>query len=135
MEEFLTNKSLYEQWLDAKEVEIKAVEARRVVEDKLLSIYGIAEGSEGSRTIKEDGYKVVVTSRVTRNVDTDKVQQIALEQGLTSHIQFLFRWKAEINAKIWKNTAESITSPFIEAITAKPGRPSFTIQKENEDAI
>lgn len=135
MEEFLTNKSLYEQWLDAKEVEIKAVEARRVVEDKLLSIHGIAEGSEGSQTIKEDGYKVVVTSRVTRNVDTDKVQQIALEQGLTSHIQFLFRWKAEINAKIWKNTAESITSPFIEAITAKPGRPSFTIQKENEDAI
>lgn len=133
--EFLSNKTLYEQWLDAKEAEKKAISERRVVEDKLLSVYGIAEGSEGSQTIKEDGYKVVVTSRITRSVDTDKVQQIALEQGLSAHVQSLFRWKADINTKMWKNTAESITSHFVEAITAKPGRPSFTIQKENENAI
>jgi len=135
--DFISNIGLYQRWLDAKEVERVAVEERRLIEDKLVSVYGIAQDAEGSSTFLEDGYKVVVTNRITRKVDSDKVQQIAQEFGLADHVYSLFRWKAEINAKMWQSTDSSITTPFIDAITAKPGRPSFSIQiqKENDNEI
>ena len=53
--------------------------------------------------------------------------ELAAEHGLTDHLSTLFRWKPEINMAIWKAADESITKPLAAAITAKPGRPSFTI--------
>ena len=55
------------------------------------------------------------------------MQELAAEFGLTEHLAKLFRWKPEINLAIWKAADESITKPLASAITAKPGRPSFTI--------
>jgi hypothetical protein len=55
------------------------------------------------------------------------VQELAAEHGLTDHLSTLFRWKPEINMAIWKASDERITRPLAGAITAKPGRPSFTI--------
>ena len=58
----------------------------------------------------------------------DKVQELAAEHGLTDHLSTLFRWKPELNMAIWKSSNESITRALAPAITAKPGRPSFTIE-------
>jgi hypothetical protein len=68
-----------------------------------------------------------VEGRINRKVDADKLQAIAAEAGLTEHLSSLFRWKPEIAMSAWKAASPNITTPLLDAITATPGRPSFTI--------
>lgn len=124
--------SLYQKWLDAKDAERMAVERRREIEDELIAALAITE-SEGSTTIKTGGYKVKVTQRFNRSIDADMLQEIAAEHGLTQHLGELFRWKPEINAKAWKDSDTTITGPLEQAITTKPGRPSFSIEREAQE--
>lgn len=119
---------LFDQWLEAKEAERAAVDRRREIEDGLIAALAITE-SEGSATIKTDGYKVKVTQRFNRSIDAEMLQEIAAEHGITHHLGDLFRWKPDINAKAWKDADPSITGPLEQAITTKPGRPSFSIER------
>ena len=116
------------QWLEAKEAERKATERRRDFEDAMRELANFSEQTEGTENIKTPGYAIKIVGRIDRKVDADKVQELAAEHGLTDHLSTLFRWKPEINMAIWKATDESITKALSGAITAKPGRPSFTIE-------
>jgi hypothetical protein len=121
-----------QQWLDAKQAEREAVERRRDMENKLLSLIGIPENLNGTETFETDGgYKLKIVGRMNRKVDGDRVQEIAAEAGLTEHLPSLFRWKPEINMTAWKNADEAITTPLLGGITTTPGRASFTITKES----
>jgi len=119
--------SLYQQWIDAKEKERAAMDSRREIEDQLLESLNI-EQKEGSMTVKHENYRVKITQRFNRSIDSDALQEIANEHGLTEHLSSLFRWKPEINQKVWKDTNEAITTPLLDAITTKAGRPSFAIE-------
>lgn len=120
--------TLSEQWLHFKEAERMAVENRREIEDKIMSLVGIPETHEGTENVQMDnGMLIKIVGRLNRKVDTDKLQEIATENGLSEHLHSLFRWKAEINSAVWKATSENITTPLMEAITTTPGRPSFSI--------
>lgn len=118
---------LSKAWLAAKQAEADATEQRRKIEDQLRSLIGVAENLEGTETAEPDGYTIKVVGRISRRVDGDKLQEIAAEHGLSDHLSSLFRWKPEINMAVWKAADNSITGPLAGAITAKPGRPSFTI--------
>lgn len=122
--------SLYQDWISAKEVERQAVESRRAIEDQLIAQLGIQEIDEGTLTAKAEGFTIKAVSRLNRKIDADKLQDIAHELGLSSHLSQLFRWKPEINMTAWKSTADDITNPLLAAITTTPGRPSFTITKD-----
>lgn len=123
--------SIYQAWIDAKESERKAVEFRRHLEDQMVAGLGFVETHEGTKNYHDGGFKVSIVGRIDRKVDGDKLQQIASANGLTNHLSILFRWKPEIISAAWKGASENITKSLAEAITAKPGRPSFTITKEN----
>lgn len=115
-------------WLAYKEAERLAVEARRKTEDAIMSLVGIPENLDGTEKVEMDnGVEIKIVGRLNRKVDTDKLQEIASEHGLSEHLHSLFRWKAEINTAIWKATSDKITNPLMEAVTTTPGRPSFTI--------
>lgn len=119
-------------WLQSKEDERIATLERRAIEDRMKSLIGIAENMEGTETAEPDGFTIKVTGRIDRKVDSDKLQELAAEAGLTEHLSRLFRWKPEVNMTIWKGTDEAITRPLAGAITATPGRASFKITiKEN----
>lgn len=120
--------SLYSEWIEAKEAERMATEHRRFIEDQLTAELGIDEAAEGSKSLKRDGYKIKVTQRINRRVNGDLLQEIAAENGLTEHLSALFRWSPSIDAKAWKGAAEDITRPLEAAITATPGRPSYSIE-------
>lgn len=123
-----TLSELSKAWLDLKEAERLATERRREVEDTMMSLIGIPESLEGTETVPMDeGMTIKIVGRMNRKVDTDKLQEIAAEHGLSEHLHDLFRWKAEINTAIWKATNDNITKPLMEAITTVPGRPSFSI--------
>lgn len=119
--------TLHLRWLEAKEAERAAIEKRRLIEDELVQQLRVNSAHEGSQSFDIDGYQVKVTCRIDRKVDADMVQELAAEHGLSDHLSSLFRWKPELNMSAWKSADESITRPLAGAITAKPGRPSFTI--------
>ena len=121
---------LSDEWLHEKKLEKDAVERRRDIEDRMCKLIGIKETLEGTETTDIDGVSIKIVGRIDRKVDADKVQELAAEFGLTNHLETLFRWKPEINVAIWKSTDPAITKPLEGAITAKPGRPSFSITKE-----
>ena len=123
--------NLSQNWLDAKEAEHLATERRRELEDKLLSLIGVAENMEGTENVETDGgYKIKITGRMSHRIDGARIQEIAAEEGLTDHLSTLFRWKPEINMAAWKSADKSITGPLLGGITTQPGRASFTIEKE-----
>ena len=124
--------TLSEMWLTAKEAERQAIEDRRRIEDRIKSLVGVAETLEGTEVVDPDRYTIKIVGRIDRKVDSDKLQEIAAEHGLTDHLSYLFRWKPEINMAAWKATDEAITKPLAAAITAKPGRPSFTITRKEK---
>jgi len=122
--------TLYQQWLDAKAAEKKAMDERRTIEDKLVKALGIPDTLDGTQNVEADGFKVKIVGRLDRKVNSEKLQDLAREYGLTDHLSSLFRWKPEINASAWKSADSRITEPLLDAITTSNGRPSFTIVKE-----
>ena len=120
--------NIYEAWVHAKEAEKSAIEARRLIEDELIRELALGE-TEGTKTVKRDGFVVKVTQRYNRKIDADALQEIAIEHGIDNLLGDLFRWKPEIDARAWKATDESLTKPLLNAITTTPGRPSFNITK------
>ena len=121
--------SLYTQWLNAKADEKHAVEKRREIEDRLLEEFA-PEPFEGVKSISVKGYNIKLTGRMVRKIDSDMLQELAAETGLSDHLGSLFRWTPTINMATWKATDKSITNNLLEAITTKEGRPSFSITKE-----
>jgi hypothetical protein len=120
--------NLYKDWLEAKEDEREAQDRRRAIEDKLTAELCIENTADGSHTIKDDGYKIKVTTRMNRKINVEELQELAAEHGLTEHLSSLFRWKPDVNVKEWKAAAQEITAPLMAAITTEPGRPSFAIE-------
>ena len=119
--------SIYQQWLNAKAVETAAIKARRDLEDEMVKAFGVAETLEGTLNFDEDTYKIKVEGRINRKINSEKLQELAAENGLTEHLASLFRWKPEINAYAWRAAKPEITTPLLDAITATPGRPTFSI--------
>ena len=122
--------TLYQEWLNAKAAEKKAMDERRSIEDKLVLSLNIPKTLDGTQNVEADGFKVKIVGRLDRKVNSDKLQDLAREYGLTDHLSSLFRWKPEINASAWKSADPRITAPLLDAITTTNGRPSFTIVKE-----
>lgn len=121
-------KQLARDWIELKEVERIATENRRIVEDQLLEEYQLLEGYEGTTNINiDDEFSVKVVGRMNRKVDSDLLQELAREHGLTDHLTSLFRWKAELNKAVFEATSKDIVQPLLAAITTTPGRPSFSI--------
>jgi hypothetical protein len=124
--------SLYQEWIAAKADEAAATKRRRDIEDQLVKQFEIPEGLEGTKNLEADSYKIKIEGRINRKVNGDKLQELAAEHGLTDHLASLFWWKPEIAITAWKAADASITAPLLDAITATPGRPSFTITKAGE---
>jgi hypothetical protein len=118
---------LAQMWLRAKQAEKDATEDRRDIEDHIKKLARIAENLDGTETVEPGKFIIKIAGRIDRKVDGDKVQELAAEHGLTEHLATLFRWKPELNMSAWKAADETITGPLAGAITAKPGRPSFSI--------
>ena len=127
----MTN-DLFAEWLECKAAEAVAVERRRQIEDELAQSLRVAPDHEGTTKFDLDGYEIKVTGRMNRKVNADLVQEIAAEHGHSHHLQYLFRWKPELDAKAWQKASHDVTSPLLAAITTTPARPSFSIAKKED---
>jgi hypothetical protein len=118
---------LSSRWLELKHNEEMAVVERRFIEDKMTALMKIQQSLEGVETKEIDGLVIKVTGRIDRKVNSDLVQELAAEHGLSSHLPDLFRWTPAINMTAWKRADKAITEPLLDAITSKAGRPSYKI--------
>lgn len=123
----ITN-DLSKEWLKAKKAEEKAKEKRFEVEAKIIN--GLTLPVEGTTTDDGDEFKVKVTTKITRSVDADKAIEIATTTGRDDLINKLFRWKPEVNKAIWDAEDPEIIKIFSAAVTAKPVKPSISIEKK-----
>jgi hypothetical protein len=123
--------NIYQDWLAAKAEEAEATSRRRMLEDRMVAQFNVPSTLDKTANFEADGYKVKIEGRINRKINSDKLQEIAIEHGLLAHLECLFRWKPEINAAVWKSTDPEITTPLLDAITSTPGRPSFTIVKKD----
>ena len=121
--------NLSQSWINAKQTEQAAIDTRRAIEDELVRLLAVDPSEEGTDTRTIGLYDVKIVNRLTRKVDSDKIQEIAAEKGLSEHLSQLLRWKPEINMTVWKRADERITKPLLGAVTTTPGRPSFTITR------
>lgn len=125
--------TLAKAWVVAKMEESAATSYRRQLEDKLAKEFKLAESFEGTDNREVGQYVVKIEGRMNRKVNADKLQELAVANGLEEHLSSLFRWKPEIASAAWKATDTSITNKLLGAITTTPGRPTFTIiMKEYE---
>ena len=122
--------TLYQRWLDAKKLETAAVKDRRDLEDLMVETFAIPKDLDGTVKHAIDGYVIKTEGRINKKIDSDKLQMLAAEAGLSEHLSSLFRWKPEINVKAWDAAADAVTGPLLDAITSTPGRPTFTITKD-----
>ncbi|CAB4151824.1 hypothetical protein UFOVP586_36 [uncultured Caudovirales phage] len=122
--------TLYQQWLDAKAAEKKAVADRRSIEDQIIKAFNIPKDLSNTKNVDADGYKIKIVGRLDRKVNSAKLQDLAAEYGLTDHLSSLFRWTPEVNVSAFESADPRITAPLLDAITTSNGRPSFTITKE-----
>jgi hypothetical protein len=129
----ITLDDLADRWIVYKETEKIAVEKRREIEDQIACRLNFPETFEGTENVTAVGspYAIKIEGRINRIVNADKLIAIADEEGLETQISALFRWKPEINMTAWKAADQSITKPLSKAITAKAGRPSFTITRKD----
>jgi len=120
------------EWAAEKEVERMAVENRRRLEDEMVSALALVPDLDSTVSKEVDGYVIKITGRIDRKVDADKIQELAELHGLGLHLGTLCRWKPELNLTVWKATDPAITKLLAPAITAKPGRPSFSITTKEQ---
>lgn len=125
--------ALSKEWTIAKMDETTATNYRRQIEDKLVKHFKVPETFEGTQNREVGQYVVKIEGRMNRKVNADKLQELAVANGLEEHLISLFRWKPEIAAAAWKAADESITKPLLGAITTTPGRPTFTITMIGEE--
>lgn len=114
-------------WEEAKNAERAAVEKRRILEDQMKLMLKIEETEEG--TVKHDSKRFTIKAicRINRKIDSEKLLDIANQADLADHLHVLFRWTPELNMSAWKDADDDVKRAFSAAITANPGRPSFTI--------
>lgn len=118
-------------WNGAKEAEKAWQDRRREIEDKLAEELILGE-IDSTQTVEAGPFKMRVTQRLNRRIDTDALQELAAEHGLQAHLTDLFRWKPELNLRQWNDADEGIRKALEGAITTKPGRPSFALIIEKE---
>ena len=119
-------------WEEAKRGEKGWQDQRRLIEDEIAKHLILGE-LDSTQTVKAGQYKMRVTQRVNRRIDTDALQELAAEHGLEAHLADLFRWKPELNLRQWNDADEGIRKALQGAITSKPGRPSFALITDEKE--
>ena len=124
--------SLVTDWLEAKETERKAIEARRFAEDAMVAEYRLNPQDDGTHTFEEGIYKVKISVRHTKKVDAELLQELAQEHGFEDILPHAFRWKPEIVACVWDKLEPEVRNILNDAITTTVSRPSFSIDKKEK---
>lgn len=114
----------------AKADESAAQKARLQAEAALLAAIVDPLPTEGTTRVAAGAYKVTVRTSVSRSVDQEKLQELAkkIPEAVGKR---LFRWKPELEMRelrYLQDNEPGMYSVLAEAITAKPAKPSVSVE-------
>ena len=112
--------------ISAKRIEDAAILVRRDIDASIAGLLKDASKPEGSISQKTDGYKVTVTYKIDRKVDTDKLT--AAWANLSATAAQAFKWKADVSVSELRKLEGSAAAEASVFITSKPATPSITIE-------
>lgn len=110
----------------AKRAEDAAVAERRRIDASIAELLKDANKPEGSVSQKSDGYKVTVTYKIDRKVDSDKLQ--AAWAKLSAAATQAFKWKADVSVSELRKLEGADAAAASVFITSKPASPQITIE-------
>lgn len=105
----------------AKEREDAAIAHRREIDAAIAEVVQGAE--EGTASQEAGDYKITVTRKVTRKVDTNKLR--AEWSALTTEEQACFKWSADIETRVYRTSKTMLVDSYI---TSKPASPSVSVE-------
>ena len=110
----------------AKRDEDAAVAARRDIDAQLAELLKDPAKPEGSISAKENGYKVTVTYKISRTVDSDKLTKEW--SMLSKEAQDAFKWKADVSVSALRKLSPADAGKVAPFVTAKEASPSISIE-------
>ena len=117
---------LSELWLESKEAEKIAAERRRQLEDQMRQAMKLEESEEGTVSTLVGRYKVKANCRINRKIEPEKFLLLANDAGVD--VSTFTKWKCELVMSAWRKQDEGVQHALSSAITAEPGRPTFSIE-------
>lgn len=116
-------KDLCMKFMEAKAKEAAAKEDRLMVEAELLSAIKPTK-VEGTETKATDGYKVSVTTKLSRSLDYDRYQALELPDNMA-----FVDLKPSINLKNLRMIERLDPALVAQCVTVKPAKPSIKIEE------
>lgn len=110
----------------AKRIEDQAVEDRRALDKQIAELLKDPNKPEGAISQKADGYKVTVTYKVDRKVDSEKLQ--AAWSKLSAAASAAFKWKADVSVTELRKLEGADAAAAAVFITSQPASPSIKIE-------
>lgn len=118
----LTLEQLIARRVELKRAADKAAEPVKAIDQQIIEMLRDPAKSEGSISQKAGDYKVTVTFKVNRNVDTESLQKNWA--SLPENVQEIFKWKADVtvaNLRALDDKGVKIASKYFESKPASPG--------------
>ncbi len=118
-------------WTTGKEMVDKLKAELVSIENELLDLVEV--NPTGSKTTRLEGYKVTVKCPINRTINGDKWEEV---RDRIPPEMWPVKMKVEPDAKGCAWLAENrpdLWAVAAQAITEKPGKPGFTIEKEPTD--
>jgi hypothetical protein len=111
----------------AKRVEDAAIKERRDIDGQIAELLKDANKPEGSVSQKlPEGYKVTVTYKLDRKVDTEKLT--ANWGKLPLDVQAAFKWTAGLSVSEFRKLEGKASVSASQYFTTKEASPSITIE-------
>ncbi len=110
----------------AKRIEDQAVADRRDLDKQIAELLKDPSKPEGAISQKADGYKVTVTYKVDRKVDSEKLQ--AAWSKLSAAASAAFKWKADVSVTELRKLEGPDAAAAAVFITSQPASPSIKIE-------
>jgi hypothetical protein len=112
--------------LNAKRAEDAAAAARREIDEQIVNLMRPADKLEGTVSQKAGEYKISVTYKLSRSVDTDDLQKAW--DKLSAEQQGAFKWKADVSVSALRKLDDKAQIAVSKFITSKPASPTITIE-------
>lgn len=110
----------------AKRDEDAAIANRRDIDAQLAELLKDPAKPEGAISRKDGGYKLTVTYKISRSVDTDKLTKAWAE--LPKDVQDAFKWKADVSVSALRKLEPASAGKAAVFVTTKPASPSIEIE-------
>jgi hypothetical protein len=116
-------KDLCMKYMEAKAAEAAAKEERLMAEAALLAAVRPSK-LEGTETRATDGFKVSVTSKLSRSLDYDAYRAMDLPENIA-----FVDMKPTINLKNLRMIERLDPALVAQCVTVKPAKPSIKVQE------